>query len=252
MTARRDGDTFSRVLRPWFPALLLLALVCAGSCTVGQSVVIKSDGSGTASLRVAISRLLRDYLLSLAEVSGQADQVKQGRVFDLQEIRKGFAGRQGITIQRLESPSPDTLEMDLGFRSLEDLFVSDPGLAGAGAFTLTQSGGTRTLTMHLDKRTFGHLSALFPVLADPTIAGLGPQPNDTVTEDEYLSMIEFALGAGGPELVKKSFITVTIRPEGQVVSQTGGSLSNGAVSYRIPLLSLLVLSKPLDYSISFR
>jgi hypothetical protein len=52
--------------------------------------------------------------------------------------------------------------------------------------------------------------------------------------------------------VKKSFIEVAIRPEGEIVSQTGGVVSNGTVVFRIPLLRLLVLDKPLDYSVTFK
>ncbi len=62
-------------------------------------------------------------------------------------------------------------------------------------------------------------------------------------------MITFTLGADGPALLKKSFIDLVIKPEGEIVSQTGGTVANGAVIFRIPLLRLLVLDKPLDYSV---
>jgi hypothetical protein len=81
---------------------------------------------------------------------------------------------------------------------------------------------------------------------------MGPQANDTITEAEYLEMIKFSLGDEGPALVKKSFIEMAIRPEGEIVSQTGGTQTNGTVVFRIPLLRLLVLDKPLDYSVTFK
>jgi hypothetical protein len=74
------------------------------------------------------------------------------------------------------------------------------------------------------------LSALFPLLKDPVFAQLGPQVNDTISDDDYLS----------------------IDPEGDIISQTGGTVSGGAVTFRIPLLRLLVLDKPLDYSVTFK
>jgi hypothetical protein len=90
------------------------------------------------------------------------------------------------------------------------------------------------------------------MLSDPVFAGMGPQVNDTITESEYLEMIRFSLGDDGPSLLKKSFIVLTIDPEGEILSQTGGTLASGAVTFRIPLLRLLVLEKPLDYAVSFK
>ena len=76
--------------------------------------------------------------------------------------------------------------------------------------------------------------------------------DDTTTEAEYLDMVSFSIGDQGPGLLKKSFITMTIDPEGDIVSQTGGTISGGAVIFRIPVLRLMVLDKPLDYSVTFK
>jgi hypothetical protein len=227
-----------------------MAAVLAISCSVSQAVLIRADGSGTASLRVQISGLLRDYLQSLAEVSG--DRGASGKVFDLQEIRKDLEARPGLSVSRLASPSPESLELEVAYRSLKDLFASEEAQSSAGVLSLSESAGTRTVAVHLDKRTFRQLSAAFPVLADPALAGLGPQENDAITEKDYLSMIEFSLGAEAPALAKKSFVEITIRPEGQIVSQTGGTLSGGAAVFRVPLLALLVLDKPVEFSVSYR
>jgi hypothetical protein len=65
-------------------------------------------------------------------------------------------------------------------------------------------------------------------------------------------MIRFSLGDDGPGLVKKSSIVITVRPEGDIVSQTGGTAAGDEVVFRIPLLRLLVLDTPLDFSLTFR
>ncbi len=231
-----------------------LALIAAGavSCSVSQSVLVRADGSGTASLRVQMSRLLLDYLLNLAELSGQQAAGAKAKVFDLGEIRKGLEARPGLTVSRLVSPAPDSLEVDIACRSFKDLFESESAQGGARILSLTESAGTQTLAIHLDKRTFRQLSALFPVLSDPAIASLGPQENQSVSEKDYLSMLEFALGADAPALVKKSVVEITIQPEGQIVSQTGETLSGASVVFRVPLLALLILDKPLDFTVSYR
>ncbi len=132
------------------------------------------------------------------------------------------------------------------------MFARDETLKSAGAVVYTESEGKKTVKLHLDRSNYTQLSTLFPLLKDPVFAGLGPQVNDTTNDADYLEMIRFTMGDDGPTLLKKSFITLTIDPEGDIVSQTGGTVSGSAVVFRIPLLRLLVLDKPLDYSVTFK
>jgi hypothetical protein len=230
-------------------AVVLLAVL---SCSMSNTIVVKSDGSGTVAVRLEVSKLFREYLSSMAEVAGQADAAKKDQLFDLKEIRKGFEDRPGITVKRLASPKPEILEADLGFRSIQEIFASEAALKGASIVSFTQANGTRTLKLHLDRTNYAQVAKILPGMSNPLFEGMGPQESDTITEEEYLEMITFSLGEEGPALLKKSFIDVTIRPEGELVSQVGGTAANGGVLFRIPLLRLLVLDKPLDYSVTFK
>jgi hypothetical protein len=233
--------------------ILCVALsLAAVSCTVNQTIAIKDDGSGTLAMRADVSKLLRDYIASLSEVSGKPAPAAGAPFFDTAQIRKDFAARPGLTVKKVSTPTPSTLELELGYTSVTDVFASDAALKGAGALTWKDEGDKRTLRLHLDRTNYTQLASLFPLLKDPSIAGLGPQVNDTITDAEYLDMIGFSLGDEGPGLVKKSFVTLTIAPEGQIISQAGGTLSGNTVVFRIPLIRLLVLDKPLDYSVTFK
>ncbi len=234
------------------PLLAIPLILLTVSCTMSNTIVVKGDGSGTVAVRVEISKLFKEYLVSMAEVAGQEQIAKEGKLFDLKEIQKGFEGRPGVTVKRLASPKPETLEVDLAFRSIQEVFASDDALKSTGVISFTQTNGTKTVKVHLDRANYKQTSVLFPGLSNPLFEGMGPQPNDAITEAEYLEMIKFSLGDEGPALVKKSFIEMAIRPEGEIVSQTGGAVTNGTVVFRIPLLRLLLLDKPLDYSVSFK
>jgi hypothetical protein len=227
-----------------------LALFAAG-CTVNQVVAVKADGSGTASLHAEVSPLLADYISSLAEVSGKASAAN-APLFDVAGIKKDFSARPGITVKKAVTPNATSLDLDIGFASIQDVFTRDDALKSSGALTYSEAGGKKTIRLHLDRTNYTQLSALFPMLNDPTLASLGPQVNDTTTEKEYLDMVSFTIGDTGPVLVQKSFITLTIDPEGDILSQAGGTISGGAVVFRIPLIRLLVLDKPLDYSVSWK
>jgi hypothetical protein len=230
---------------------VLLALA-AVSCTVNQTISIKDDGSGTLAMRADVSKLLRDYIASLSEVSGKPAPAAGAPFFDTAQIKKDFAARPGLTVKKVATPTASSLEMELGYNSVTDVFASDEKLKGAGALVWKDEGEKKTLKLHLDRTNYTQLAGLFPLLKDPSIAGLGPQVNDTITDAEYLDMIKFSLGDEGPGLVKKSFITLTIAPEGQIISQSGGTLSGNTVVFRIPLIRLLVLDKPVDCTVTFK
>jgi len=233
-------------MRHLLPILALLSTLLA-ACAVNQRVALEPDGSGTAGVRIKLEKLLTEYLRDLSEVSGGA---AQDRVFNVEDIRKGFAARQEVSLTRIESPSPERLEMDLAFRSVEKLFAE----AGQTQtiLSLRRSGDTTTLKVHLDRKNFPQLLELAPFLKNPLFQGLGPQENDDTTEAEYLELIDLALGEGGSAALKASVIETTVLVKGKVLSQTGGTLVPGGVQFRIPLLRVLLLDKPLDYALSFK
>jgi hypothetical protein len=241
-----------RAMRPIALILAAAAFLLTGGCNATHSVVLNEDGSGTMTLHLEVSKLLRDYVIGLAEVSGEPRAPRADALFDLAAIRKGFEAQPGITVRNVSVADPRSLDVDIAFASLMDLFAGRAGLQSANVVSLLQSGGLETLKIHLDRGNYRQIAVFFPMLEDPVLKSLGPQVDQKATENDYLEMVRFSIGDEAPALVKKSSIVVTIRPEGQIESQTGGTLSDGAVMFKIPLLRLLLLDTPLDFSMSFR
>jgi hypothetical protein len=239
-------------LRAAVLAAFLAGALALASCSMSQTLVVADDGSGTLATHAEVSTLLRDYLASLAEISGNAGPLKEGRIFDAAAIRKDFQARPGIIVRRAATPTPSSLDLELGFDSVQDLLAGQGALSSAGALSIVDAGDRRTLKLHLDRATWSALAALFPPLRDPLVAELGPQGTSPTTEDDYLAMIRFSIGDAAPGLLKKSFLTVTIQPQGEIISQSGGTMNGGAVVFRIPVLRMLVLDRPLEYSVTFR
>ena len=233
-------------------ALLSLALVAfLAACSVSQVLVIKADGSGTASMRVETTKLFREYLLNLQEVTGAAPAA-DGRVFDVKALQKELEARPGLTVKKVASPSPDVLEVDLAYRSVQEVYGSAESVKASGILVYSEAAGKKSFKVHIDRKNFKELSGVFPALGSAVFEGIAPQEQDTISEAEYLDMIQFSLGPDGPALLKKSFIDLTVKPEGEILSQVGGTVVNGAVTFRIPLIKLLVLDKPLDYSLTWK
>lgn len=121
--------------------------------------------------------------------------------------------------------------------------------------TFRNSGGTRTLRLHLDRTNFAKISGMLPSSdgsSETILSVFGPQEGMDLTESEYLETMEFTLGAEGPKALKDSVIEVAVTVNGKLVSQKGGTARNNTVTFRIPLLSVLLLNQPLDYEIVFQ
>jgi hypothetical protein len=67
-----------------------------------------------------------------------------------------------------------------------------------------------------------------------------------------MEMIEFMLGDEGPPGLNASFIELEVIVKGKILSQSGGQMAGNSVLFRIPLIRVLLLDQPLDYSIVFR
>jgi hypothetical protein len=234
------------------PGTCLLAALAFASCSVNQTLVIAQDGTGTFAMHAEVSTLLREYLGSLAEISGNAGALKEGRVFDAAAIRRDFQSRPGIVVRKSVTPMPGVLDLELEFDSLQDLLGGREALKDAGAVQVVETEDTTTLRLHLDRTTWDQLARLFPPLRDPLVAELGPQANGQVTEDDYLAMVKFSIGDAAPALLRKSFFTLTIKPQGEIVAQSGGTVSSGSIAFRVSMLRILVLDRPLDYSVTWK
>lgn len=239
-----------RVLRRLFFLPVSACLTLAVSCSINQSVLIESDGSGTANLHLELSKSLANYFSNLNEIAGKTELVDSGQIFDLVEIRQSLEARPGVSVTRIVTLTPSVLDVDLSYESIKDVF-NDNSLKSTGIASFSDADGVKTLKLHLDKDNYKRLGALFPILNDPLFSGMGPQAQPISTAD-YLKMIEFSLGSDGPAQLTKSTVVLTIRPEGDIVSQSGGSVADGAVTFKLPLLRVLILDQALDYSVSFR
>jgi hypothetical protein len=89
-------------------------------------------------------------------------------------------------------------------------------------------------------------------LDNPFFRMFSPVENEGTTEAEYLEMMEFLLGEEGPEAVKGSMIEIRVNVKGRILSHSGGRIDGKSVIYEIPLLRVLLLEEPLEYSLTFK
>jgi hypothetical protein len=222
-------------------SILLLFGALLAACTARPSVEIEGDGSGTASVRIEVKKLFADYFTA----DGGA------KVFDPARLKKGMEKRPGFTVKRIATPTPETLEMDLAFTDVRSLFSNDVPPGNDGIISVTSKDGKTTVALHLDRKSAKQVGGLFSEVSNPAFREMSPRQQRTRTEKEYLEAIEFAVGKEGPPLLKGAYVELTVKVDGTLVSQTGGTIANGAAVFRVPLLKMIMLEKPLDYSVTF-
>jgi len=235
-------------------ALSVMAGALLVSCAMRQDISLNPDGSGEATVRITLQKFFSDYLLDLAEFAGGAKS-RGSSVFVEKDIRAAFERRSGVTVKEVTVPGPQELRIRLGFSSLDALVRGEQKLAESGIVTFRNDGGQRTLRLHLDRKNYAAIASIMPSEDGSTetiMSVFGPQEGVSVTEAEYLETMEFTLGEEGPEALKKSAVEIAVTVNGTLVSQKGGTVKGNTVTFRIPLLKVLMLDEPLDYEVVFR
>ncbi len=219
---------------------------------IKQEVTLASDGSGSVSFRFELEPFFRTFLVDMAELSGEAGGLTHGGVFDIDKIKQDFALKPNVELLSLESQEPEILEGTFEFLDIEDVFKAEARLTQAGVMSFSEKNGVKTVQLHLDKENFKQIASLLPGQGSSLIDVFGPLENEDTTEEEYLEMLEFMLGEEGPRGVQASLIELRVKVKGKVLAQTGGEIDGNSVVFKIPLLKVLLLDQPLDYSITFK
>jgi hypothetical protein len=227
-------------------------LIAAGACTMKQTALVNVNGSGEVGFNIDVEPFLLDTLTDMAALAGETNTLPDGQLFDVPQIKKDFAEQQGLELIGISTPRPEKLNGTFSFENIEAVFKSQEELAQAGIITLKKQGAETVLTVHLDKENYKQVSGLFPIVQTPIFEMFGPQEGENITESEYYEIVALAFGDAGERGLRRSFIELTIDVEGEIVSQSGGRIDGNSVVFTIPLIKVLMLEKPLSYSIRFK
>jgi hypothetical protein len=230
-------------------AVAFAATILFSSCTIKQQVHLEANASGTMSIQIRLEPVFVEYMEDLSALTGES---LEGQIFKVDEIKQGFAEREDITLVAIDTPTPDTLDMRLKFKSIEEVFSSDQELKSSGIVRFEKVSQGYSVRFHLDRHNFPAVMSFLPALQNPLFEGLGPQENDDTTEEEYYELMDLALGDGGADSVRNAYIETKVTVKGTLVSQSGGKITPEGVTFTIPLIRVLLLDQPLDYSLVFK
>lgn len=230
---------------------LIALLLILSACSVQQEIYLNASGGGDYNGTIQVSDVFSGYLAELASLTMEASE--EFVLFDTEKIRRDIEKEQtGVTVQDITVKDEATLNLQLEFSSVEKLMRSEEAQEAGIIDFVKAADGRKTVHIHLDRDNYSQLNTLFTEEQSLVMDTFGPEENEGLTEEEYLDMMSFALGEEGPPLIRASVIKTTITVEGTVLEQKGGTQEGNTVVFTIPLIRLLLLDEPLDYSLTFR
>ena len=250
-----------RTLRHAIITVLAIVAITATSCTVREELVLDASGSGSATLTINLNPILLSYysdlLTAMTGVEGDYP------VFDLEQLAEAFAARPSLNLTEIERSALGQLRMEFTFDDLNQVLAEADGAAATGGavgpsdvFSFRTIGSRRELTVRLDRSAVNAFMGFAPPESAMMTEFLLPPDDGSVSRSEYQDELAWALEEYAPadevkRVLEQSAIEVVVRPSGRIESQSGGTVRDGAVIFRVPILELLTLSEERVYGVVF-
>ena len=245
-----------RNIRELAVAGAVLLILTLSSCAMKQEVSIGRSGGGRVSFDINLASYLTDVIDQVTMLIHPEEPIPgtEGSFFDLPAIEEDFRRRDGLDLVRLETPNKNRLLGEFTFSHI-NLLIQDveEGSAEGRLIRLEERNGATELKVLITRETVEALLAENPWLNNPLVENFGPATTEGLTNRDYLDMMEFVLGEESRRGIQESSLDLFISVEGRVLDQEGGRVvDDRTVRYSIPLLPLLMLKEPIEYSLRYR
>lgn len=227
-------------------------LIISFSCTVKQEITFQPDGSGSLEMNVVLMDGFYDYLKEMVQDASDFGYSGSVEVMDLDLIREQLSELPGVEVTHVESPTPKTLKINMRFQNINSILAKPGDPALKEVFKFTKTGNTKEFRFFLNESNYELITPLIPVTDNPLFDALGPNPDYPLSKEEYLDLVEFTMDEKGPQMVLDSAVITTVKVNGAIISQTGGTMSGKNVVYNLPLLKFLLLLDDISYSFKFQ
>ena len=245
-------------------------------CSAEQTVTIHHEAAGPAKMAgtSSIDLVLSDFLVSYIRDLSASVGVETEAVFEAEAVRASFAQIDTVELQNVDVPAVNRLRLQVSYEDLGNLAgtVETPGTGGAGErssgrasagaspdgpLTVTQSGDRTHLVLRLTPQILDTVIGMSPWRGTLMAEILLPPDRTTMTAEEYIEYLTWALEEyEDPRLVRRALeeaaVDVLVKVPGEIVDQRGGSLAEGGVRYRLPVVELVTLNSAQRFELWYR
>ncbi len=230
----------------------LTSLFLIISCESTEKMTLNKDLSGSVTYSINTSPFLNDYFKDLiAAMSGQ--EVEDNfNLFELDMIQKGINDLPGISHLEYSEKTTGNLKVSFDFANLPQLLDSQDD-----NFPLSfhKKGSQSVVQFNLNKQNSSTLLSLISFPQEGADYFL-PVEGDTISTEEYLSMVEVIFEEYASEDVIKKTLTqqnvmISINCPSVITSIEGGEANGNEAKITIPVLDLLTLNDPITFKIVF-
>lgn len=224
------------------------------SCTLKQTLNINKEAAGDISFELTLAPFFVEVAEQLSALFPGDNEISGNThgIFDIEKIREDFSKSSGSTLQSLDNPSSNILQGTLLFDDIRT------ALSGSGSnnildvFSFTTLNSINTLSVDINYKTVEQFLLANPSINSPLMESFGPMANRGLKDEDYLEMMQFALGDESRDGIHESYLIMDINVDGKIISQSGGTIiDQDTVRFRIPLLKILLLDEPESFSVSF-
>lgn len=224
------------------------------SCTLKQTLNINTEAEGDISFELTLAPFFLEVAEQLTELFPGENEVPTGNkgIFDIAKIKEDFLKSKGSTLQNLENPSNNTLQGTILFDDIRT------ALNGSGSndilelFKFSTQNGINTLSVEINYKSVEQFLSANPSMNSPLMESFGPLANKGLNDDDYLDMMQYALGDESRVGIRDSYLQLDVNVDGKIISQSGGTrVDQDTVRFKIPILKILLLDEPESFSVSF-
>ncbi len=233
--------------------LVLFLLSCSGRFELRLEKAGSAKPARASMESKLDDALIRSIFQRMADFSGEEAPELDGPLFDEEAVALAFKARKDIKLESLGMPSPASLKAELSIPDLQRL-GSEPGV-DKGFFDITEKAGLRSLSFRLDRDNVQRLPDIIPAF-DPDLLELLSPPSlygDEISVQEYRdSVLAIFVGRKNLPALDAASVDIRIVAPGKILSQSGGRMEGNVFIAKLPLLTLLVLEEPYEFSFSWR
>lgn len=228
----------------FLPIFLIITIFT--SCTVTENFYLEKGKNGVNTTEIRVEEFFIELTEDFASFTPDGDySIVDNAVSDFAYQLKQTSNASEVLFY---TDWNNNYYGTFNFKALDLLFSE---LAGSAQSIIKQTD--KSLVFNLNLQNYHQLEKIVPLLKDPNLEVYLPLYNQGMSKDDYMDMIWFTLGDEAPEAIERSKISVVIETPTDITTFTNGKkLASNKFEYSFDLIDFLLLSPPLEFSLSWK